>query len=112
MQVGLVYRVWSHGLDKDRPGLYTVHMDTRSNAIDKAIAAQLRGYAAQKNISKTKIAEESGMSTRTVTRYMTGERSMPISTLFSMTQVLGIDMSKVLSDAENSVHEFTEGDVE
>lgn len=65
----------------------------------KAIAAELRSEAARHNLTYKAIAEKANMQQMTVSRYMRGERDIPMSKLFAMCNALGITAGDLLARA-------------
>jgi transcriptional regulator with XRE-family HTH domain len=66
---------------------------------DRAVAAYVRATAAAKRISAAKIAERVGVSTNTFYRYWRGERTMGLSDLRAIFNVLGVSFT----DAEAEI---------
>lgn len=80
-------------------------MGTQTEPMDAAIAAQLRGAAAARNVTRVEIAKHAGIPDRTLARYMKGERSITISQLRDICRAIGVDMGDLIDAAEDSLGE-------
>lgn len=65
----------------------------------EAIAAELRSEVARQQLTYKVVAERAGMQQMTVSRYMRGERDIPMSKLFAMCRALGITAGDLLARA-------------
>jgi len=74
-------------------------MDT----IEIALAEQLRMEAARLNVTQSHIAKETGLSLRSVSRYLNGERSIKISDLKKICDAMGVSAPAILKAADDSL---------
>lgn len=71
--------------------------------MDTAIAAQLRGAAAARNVSRVEITKRTGIPDRTLARYMKGERAVSVAQLRDLCRAIGVDMGDLIDAAEDSL---------
>lgn len=78
-------------------------MDIKLEPIEVAIAELLRMEMARHNITQSSIAKETGLALRTINRYVNAERSMKVSDLAKICDVIGVSASALLDTAEKSI---------
>ncbi|MDE5640989.1 helix-turn-helix domain-containing protein [Bifidobacterium castoris] len=66
----------------------------------QALAAELRAQKARRKVSDEQIGEAIGAHRVSVSRYLTGERPIPMVVFADMCDFLGVSPSKVIDDAE------------
>ena len=80
---------------------------TTNKEFSRAIAAQLRGIIASKEISRTELIERTGLKDRTLTRYLNDPPQLTIENIKLMTDAVGADFMTVLNAAEQSLNDQT-----
>lgn len=73
------------------------------DAIEIALAEQLRMESARRNVTQSHIAKETGLSLRTVSRYLNGERSIKVSDLKRISDAIGVSAPSILEAADDSL---------
>lgn len=77
-------------------------MEKRSSAagpFDRALAAALRAAAAERQVSQVHIAKRSGISSRTLARYMRGTSPIPVARLEDIGPAIGVTPEAMLKAA-------------
>lgn len=80
-------------------GCNITHMDKYV----EAAAAELRAAQARARMSDVALAAASGIPVVTLRRYLKGERDTPVSTLFKISEALGVPAGQLLDDAMKHV---------
>lgn len=81
-------------------------MNTRPSSVgpfDKAIADALRGKAAELHLTQIDIANASGITARTIHRYMNGQSPIPVSKLVDIASAIGVDPGEIINAARTLV---------
>lgn len=97
----------SVGCGMPKLGSNVPHMENRSSAagpFDRAAAAALRAAAAERQITQTTIAKESGIAPRTLARYMAGTSPIPVSKLVEVAAAIGVGAGEVIDSARVIAH--------
>lgn len=77
-------------------------MSQYGKLFETAIAAELRAEKARKSITEAEIAEKLGIHRVSVSRYMSGARSIPIATFGDLCRILNLDAFEIVNRAEIS----------
>lgn len=78
-------------------------MDTTGEAFAKAVAAELRGERAKKDLLVSDLVERAGISKSAVLHYLNGQRDIPIPAFFALCDALGVSPTVIFKRAEESV---------
>lgn len=68
--------------------------------LETAIATQIRVELAENGMEQRDLAEAVGIESATLSRYMTGKRSMPMPTFFRVAGALGLSPQVLMQRAE------------
>lgn len=68
--------------------------------LETAIATQIRVELAENGMEQRDLAEAVGIESATLSRYMTGKRSMPMPTFFRVADALGLSPQTLMQRAE------------
>lgn len=68
--------------------------------LETAIAAQIRVELAEREMEQRELATAVGIESATLSRYMTGKRSMPMPTFFAVAEALGLSPRVLMERAE------------
>lgn len=71
----------------------------QENLITASIAAQLRASIAEQNVLKKDLAERSGLSLVTLSRYLNGHRDIPVPAFMAICSLLGVDAGSIVNQA-------------
>lgn len=75
-------------------------MSSYGKYFEEAVAAELRSAKARRNITEAQIATELGIHRVSVSRYLSGVRSIPIATLAELCRALDLDAFELVNKAE------------
>ena len=67
---------------------------------EAAIALQIKVELVERGMDQKALAEAVGIESATLSRYMTGKRTMPLSTLYAIAGVLGLSPRVLMERAE------------
>lgn len=84
-------------------GHIITHMTTYGEAFNAAVAAELRAERARTGVTLAELVEGSGIAQSSVQRYLGGKRDIPLTALYDMCTVLGIDPRVIFERAQDSV---------
>jgi transcriptional regulator with XRE-family HTH domain len=74
-----------------------IHMNTNeSTPLEAAIAKQIIVELAEHDMTRRQLAEALGIEEATLSRYLNGKRSMPMTTFFKVADVFGLDQVELL----------------
>ncbi|SEC89228.1 helix-turn-helix domain-containing protein [Arthrobacter woluwensis] len=88
--------VAQNGANVDRMGIY-------GEKLPAAVAAQLRAEKAARSMSLDEIAQLSGVGKRTLQRYLSGERQIPIDAMCDVAEALGLSPRELMARAEQRI---------
>lgn len=69
----------------------------------RALAAELRAIEAKRDMRRTTLVNRSGIPQRTLVRYMSGEREIPITAFLAICGALGTDAVRVFEHVAHAV---------
>ena len=75
-------------------------MTSYGTRLEAALATQIRIELAEREMEQRDLAAAVGIESATLSRYMTGKRSMPMPTYFKVAEVLGISPKTLMERAE------------
>lgn len=75
-------------------------MGTYGNDIQSAMAVQIKAEMAAKDWKQADLASASGIPTSTLSRYMKGERDIPLPVFADIAQALGLSMVELAIRAQ------------
>ena len=75
-------------------------MGTYGNDIQSAMAVQIKAEMAAKDWKQADLANASGIPTSTLSRYMKGERDIPLPVFADIAQALGLSMVELAVRAQ------------
>jgi len=76
-----------------------VHVNT-FEGLEAAIATQIKVELVECGMDQKALAEAVGIESATLSRYMTGKRSMPMPTFFAVAEALGVSPRVLMERAE------------
>ena len=68
--------------------------------LESALATQIRVELVERDMEQRELAAAVGIESATLSRYMTGKRSMPMPTFFAVAAVLGLSPQTLMQRAE------------
>lgn len=68
--------------------------------LETALAAQIRVELVEREMEQRELAAAVGIESATLSRYMTGKRSMPMPTFFAVAEALGLSPRVLMERAE------------
>lgn len=78
-------------------------MTTYGEKLEAAISIQIKVELADREMDQRGLADAVGIESATLSRYMTGKRSMPMPTFFKVAEVLGLTAQELMRRAEARV---------
>ena len=78
-------------------------METYGEKLEAALSTQIKVELADREMDQKGLAEAVGIESATLSRYMTGKRSMPLPTFFRVAEVLGLSPRELMQRAEARV---------
>lgn len=78
-------------------------MNTYGERLEAALATQIKVELADREMEQRDLADAVGIESATLSRYMTGKRSMPMPTFFKVAEVLGLAPQILMQRAESRV---------
>ena len=78
-------------------------MNTYGERLEAALATQIKVELADREMEQRDLANAVGIESATLSRYMTGKRSMPMPTFFRVAEVLGLTAQELMRRAEDRV---------
>ncbi|MGV9818379.1 helix-turn-helix domain-containing protein [Nocardia xishanensis] len=85
--------------DSNGPALDVDHLD----AAEQAVADHLRAERARAKLKQAELAKLAGLSTNTISRLETGERTMSLRQLFAIAEALGTTAEEFIDAAQASM---------
>lgn len=77
-----------------------MHMGNYGSAIQSALVIQVKAEMAAKDMRQKDMAARIGMQTSTLSRYLSGERDIPMPVVFSMADALDLSIVELVQRAE------------
>ena len=78
-------------------------METYGEKLEAALSTQIKVELADREMDQKGLADAVGIESATLSRYMTGKRSMPLPTFFRVAEVLGLSPRELMQRAEARV---------
>jgi transcriptional regulator with XRE-family HTH domain len=78
-------------------------METYGEKLEAALSTQIKVELADREMDQKGLAEAVGIESATLSRYMTGKRSMPMPTFFRVAEALGLSPRELMQRAEARV---------
>jgi transcriptional regulator with XRE-family HTH domain len=78
-------------------------MNTYGEKLEAAISIQIKVELADREMDQRGLADAVGIESATLSRYMTGKRSMPMPTFFKVAETLGLTPRELMQRAEARV---------
>lgn len=78
-------------------------MEDFGTRLEAALATQIKIELAERDWSQETLAKAVGIERATLTRYMTGKRSMPMPTFFKVAEAFGLSPRALMELAEARV---------
>lgn len=75
-------------------------MSNYGEQLEAALAIQIKVELADRSMDQKALAEKVGIESATLSRYMTGKRSMPMPTFFAVADALGLSPRVLMERAE------------
>jgi transcriptional regulator with XRE-family HTH domain len=75
-------------------------METYGERLEAALATQIKVELVERSMDQKDLAEAAGMDRVSLSRYMTGKRSMPMPTFFKVAEALGLSPRVLMERAE------------
>lgn len=71
-----------------------------TEALERALIAQIRAEIAAAGMSQGKVASAVGIEPATLSRYMSGKRALPLQTFLDISSTLGVPAANLMRLAE------------
>jgi transcriptional regulator with XRE-family HTH domain len=78
-------------------------METYGEKLEAALSTQIKVELADREMDQKGLADAVGIESATLSRYMTGKRSMPMPTFFRVAEALGLSPRELMQRAEARV---------
>ncbi|RYN14338.1 hypothetical protein PG2022B_0267 [Bifidobacterium animalis subsp. animalis] len=88
--------------------MYTESMADYGQEFAQELAAELRAQKARRKVSDEQIAEAIGVHRVSVSRYLTGERPIPIVVFADLCNFLQASPTKIIDEAEQRTRRHTQ----
>jgi transcriptional regulator with XRE-family HTH domain len=75
-------------------------MNTYGERLEAALSTQIKVELAERDMDQKDLADAVGVERATLSRYMTGRRSMPMPTFFKVAEALGVTPQVLMQRAE------------
>ena len=75
-------------------------METYGEKLEAALSTQIKVELADREMGQQDLADAIGIESATLSRYMTGKRSMPMPTFFAVAEVFGLSPRVLMERAE------------
>lgn len=75
-------------------------MTTYGENLEAALAVQIKVELVERSMDQKALAAAIGIESATLSRYMTGKRSMPLPTFFAVADALGLSPRVLMERAE------------
>jgi transcriptional regulator with XRE-family HTH domain len=75
-------------------------MNTYGERLEAALSTQIKVELAERDMDQKDLADAVGVERATLSRYMTGKRSMPMPTFFKVAEALGLSAQVLMQRAE------------
>lgn len=83
-----------------RFGKYATCMGTYGNDIQAALVKQVKAEMAARDMKQKAMADKLGMQGSTLSRYLAGERDIPMPVVFGFADALGLTVVELVERAE------------
>jgi transcriptional regulator with XRE-family HTH domain len=80
-------------------------MNTYGERLETALSTQIKVELAERGMDQKDLADAVGVERATLSRYMTGKRSMPMPTFFKVAEALGVSPRVLMERAEARIAE-------
>jgi len=80
-------------------------MNTYGEKLEAALAVQIKVELVEHGMDQKALAAAIGIESATLSRYMTGKRSMPMPTFFAVADALGLTPRVLMERAESRIAE-------
>lgn len=80
-------------------------MNTYGDRLEAALSIQIKVELADREMDQKDLADALGIESATLSRYMTGKRSMPMPTFFKVAEVFGISAQTLMERVEARISE-------
>ena len=80
-------------------------MNTYGEKLEAALATQIKVELVEHGMDQKALATAVGIESATLSRYMTGKRSMPMPTFFAVADALGLTPRVLMERAESRIAE-------
>jgi transcriptional regulator with XRE-family HTH domain len=80
-------------------------MNTYGERLETALSTQIKVELVERNMDQKALAAAVGIESATLSRYMTGKRSMPMPTFFAVADALGVSPRTLMERAEARIAE-------
>ena len=80
-------------------------MNTYGERLETALSTQIKVELVERNMDQKALAAAVGIESATLSRYMTGKRSMPMPTFFAVADALGLTPRVLMERAESRIAE-------
>lgn len=78
-------------------------MNTYGEKLEAALSLQIKVELAEREMEQKDLADTVGIESATLSRYLTGKRSMPMPTFFKVAESLGLTAQELMQRAEARV---------
>ena len=75
-------------------------MNTYGERLEAALSTQIKVELAERAMDQKGLADALGIESATLSRYMTGKRSMPMPTFFKVAEAFGLSAQVLMQRAE------------
>jgi transcriptional regulator with XRE-family HTH domain len=79
-------------------------MGNYGTEIQSALVTQVKAEMAARDMKQKDMAEKVGMQTSTLSRYLSGERDIPMPVVFSMASALNLSIIELVQRAERRLN--------
>ena len=86
-------------------GNIVIHMNTYGERLEAALSTQIKVELVEHEMDQKALADAVGIESATLSRYMTGKRSMPMPTFFKVAEALGLTPKVLMERAEARIQQ-------
>lgn len=80
-------------------------MDNYGERLEAALATQIKVELVERDMDQKDLADAIGIERATLSRYITGKRSMPMPTFFKVAEALGTTAQALMQRAEARIQQ-------
>ena len=80
-------------------------MNTYGERLEVALATQIKVELVEHDMDQKGLADAIGIESATLSRYLTGKRSMPMPTFFKVAEALGVTPQVLMQRAEARIQQ-------